>query len=81
MLERTILTVDYTWPNGQRHAIHQSEHEAWNAKHYPGTRQLCTECDEPTGRCEEDALYAGQENSIGPLCEKCFDEAISLNHS
>lgn len=48
---------DCTWPDGHRHAMHQSEHNAWNATHYPGTRQLCSICDEPTGRCEDDSLY------------------------
>lgn len=58
-----------TWPGGYRHAMHQSEHESWNASHYPGTRQLCCECDEATGRCEEDAIYV---DDIGPLCEACY---------
>jgi len=51
----------------------QSAHEAWNARHYPGTRQLCVLCGDPTGRCEEDMLYhedGGQE--VGPLCEDCY---------
>ncbi len=53
-------------------ARHQSEHEVINAREYPGTRQLCSECEFPTGRCEEDAIYtaAGQ----GPLCEDCWHE-------
>lgn len=61
-----------TWPGGFRHAMHQNEHEAWNAKNYPGTRQLCARCDEPTGRCEEDTLWSGGEDQI-PLCEECYD--------
>lgn len=48
--------------------MHQDEHERWNAAHYPGTRQLCSKCDEPTGRCEEDSIY---RNGEGPLCEEC----------
>lgn len=58
-----------TWPGGRRHAMHQSDHEAWNASHYPGTRQLCTVCDRPTGRCEEDSMrdLAGE-----PLCVACY---------
>lgn len=52
--------------------MHQNEHEAWNAAHYPGTRQLCTLCEEPTGRCEDDSLYADDES--GPYCEKCWLE-------
>ena len=58
-----------TWPNGKRHAMDQLEHEAWNTRHYPGTRQLCVKCDEPTGRCEDDSLYVGDD---GPLCEECY---------
>jgi hypothetical protein len=58
-----------TWPGGFRHAMHQGEHERWNASHYPGTRQLCCQCDEPTERCEEDAIYA---DDVGPLCVECY---------
>jgi hypothetical protein len=59
-----------TWPDGRRRALHQDEHEAWNSAHYPGTRQLCGSCGEPTGRCEEDSIYRGD---IGPLCEECAE--------
>ena len=59
-----------TWPTGVRHAMLQSEHEVWNARNYPGTRQLCSACDEPTGRCEDDSLYA--EDGSGPYCEECW---------
>ena len=59
-----------TWPGGKRHAMSQSEHERWNASHYPGTRQMCTECDVPTGRCEDDSLFVDE---TGPLCEECFE--------
>ncbi|WP_280568164.1 hypothetical protein [Chromohalobacter sp. 296-RDG] len=61
-----------TWPDGLRHAISQGEHAAWNADNYPGTLQLCNECDEPTGRCEEDGIYADDDGEIGPLCEACW---------
>ncbi len=58
-----------TWPGGYRHAMHQDEHERWNASNYPGTRQICASCGEPTGRCEED----GHFNADGEaLCEECF---------
>ena len=57
-----------TWPTGHRHAMDQSAHVAWNAGHYPGTRQMCIRCDSPTDRCEEDARYAGD---AGPLCADC----------
>jgi len=49
----------------------QPTHAAWNASHYPGTRQLCAECGEPTGRCEDDSLY--NEYEQGPLCECCYN--------
>lgn len=63
----------------------QNEHILYNSTHYPGTRQLCVYCDEPTDRCEEDVIYIenGEEDSIyiknddqyiGPLCIQCYDE-------
>lgn len=57
-----------TWPKGYRHSMSQSKHERWNASNYPGTRQLCCDCEQPTGRCEEDAIYFDDH---GPLCEDC----------
>lgn len=51
-------------------ARHQHEHEAINAREYPGTRQLCATCDEPTERCEEDGIYT--EEGEGPLCLECW---------
>lgn len=63
-----------TWPGGARHAMHQSDHERWNASNYPGTRQPCAICDEPTGRCEEDPITICD---IGPLCEACY-EAVDM---
>ena len=59
-----------TWPDGYRHAMHQDEHEKWNDMNYPGTRQLCCKCDEPTGRCEDDSIYT--EDGDGPLCLECW---------
>jgi len=50
----------------------QSDHEKWNASNYPGTLQLCDICDSPTGRCEDDSLYADDEGEVGPLCEVCW---------
>ena len=61
-----------SWPGGRRHAMAQSAHEAWNAQHYPGTRQLCSECGQPTGRCEDDELCVGDD---GPFCEECYTMA------
>jgi formylmethanofuran dehydrogenase subunit E len=60
-----------TWPKGYRHAMDQVEHEAWNSRNYPGTRQLCSKCDEPTGHCEEDSMYIDEE----PVCVTCWQEA------
>ena len=63
-----------TWPGGYRHAMTQSEHEAWNAGNHPGTRQMCVDCDSPTGRCEDDSLFADDDHEIGPLCETCWND-------
>lgn len=63
-----------SWPGGYRHAMTQSAHLAWNASNYPGTRQLCDRCDEPTGRCEEDAIY--NDDGSGPFCETCARESL-----
>jgi len=51
----------------------QSEHEAINRREYPGTRQLCERCGDPTERCEEDAIYTN--SGEGPLCVGCYDAA------
>lgn len=58
------------WWRGK--ALTQDQHERINARHYPGTRQLCCRCDQPTGRCEDDSIYA--EDGEGPLCEECWEE-------
>ena len=57
-----------TWPNGIRRAMTQAEHEAWNDDNYPGTREICCKCDEPTGRCEEDNIT---DDDGEPYCEDC----------
>lgn len=62
-----------TWPNGFRRAMSQGEHQHWNSYNYPGTRQLCCECECATGRCEEDSIFIGD---VGPLCEECFGSLI-----
>ena len=63
-----------TWPNGRRHAMTQSEHENWNAGNWPGTRQLCTVCEQPTGCCEEDEIV----NELGqPICEECSNANVT----
>lgn len=69
---------DNSWPGGKRHAMSQAAHEEWNASNYPGTRQLCSECGEPTGRCEDDSLFAEDE---GPFCESCFGKKRSAESS
>jgi len=60
-----------TWPGGIRRALYQEEHQKWNEANYPGTRQLCSLCDEPTGRCEEDSMYLSDGG--GPVCEQCYE--------
>ena len=67
-----------SWPNGKRRAMTQDEHISWNASHFPGTRQCCSECGEYTGRCEEDALYS-TDGEIGPLCKECFSACRDLD--
>ncbi len=47
----------------------QAAHRAINAREYPGTRQLCALCGDPTERCEEDARFS--PDGVGPLCETC----------
>jgi len=61
-----------TWPEDNRRALDPCEHERWNSQNYPGTRQLCVECGDPTGRCEDDSIFLGE---IGPLCECCCGSA------
>lgn len=53
--------------------MYPSEHEAWNRTHYPGTRQLCDKCDQPTGRCEDDTIYT---DDYEHLCEECYEEEM-----
>lgn len=75
------MNYDYrnTWPGGIRHAMDPDEHERWNACNYPGTLQLCCECEEPTGRCDEDELCCGEE---GPFCEDCYHALVEeANHN
>ena len=67
--------MENTWPGGRRRALHQHEHEKWNAYNYPGTRQICSVCDEPTGFCEEDAIWSINGE---PLCTECAREYPEL---
>ena len=52
----------------------QDDHERINAQEYPGTRQLCFQCGEPTGRCEEDSMM--DDSGDGPYCETCWGEGV-----
>jgi hypothetical protein len=52
-------------------AFDQDEHARINARHYPGTRQLCCTCAQPTGRCSEDELR-DDDTGAGPFCEECW---------
>lgn len=61
------------WWRGKVHD--QCTHERINAQHYPGTRQLCMRCDQPTGRCEDDSIYT--EDGDGPICEECYEAAAA----
>jgi len=40
---------------------------------YIRTIQLCSICNEPTGRGEDDSLYLNDGNE--PICERCYYEA------
>ncbi len=61
------------WPKGYPHVMNQDEHAAWNSYNYPGTRQLCSECNDETDRCDEDSMYVDE---LGPLCENCYNKLI-----
>ena len=50
-------------------AMYPFQHEAYNATHWPGTRQLCELCGEPTGRCEDDSIFIGEKVA----CEDCAE--------
>jgi len=52
-------------------AISQCEHNRINSRNYPGTRQLCSKCEEPTERCEEDSILDENGNAI---CGDCYDQ-------
>ena len=57
---------------GQIRPLSQDQHAAINGRHYPGTRQLCHACGQPTG-------WAGAEDELTnddcePLCIDCFHE-------
>lgn len=60
-----------SWPGGKQKPLTQYEHSKWNAHQYPGTRQLCCECEQPTNRCEEDDLW---DEDIGPYCSECYSK-------
>jgi len=62
-----MLTDD---DGGMMKPLLQIEHAAINAIEYPGTRQICVVCEQPTERCEEDAIYT--DAGHGPLCLDCY---------
>jgi hypothetical protein len=66
-----------TWPGGNRHAMNQDDHEKWNYSNYPGTRQICSVCEAPTGFCEEDGYL--DEKTGEPLCQDCFYQKYPTN--
>lgn len=37
--------------------------------------QICEHCGQPTGKCEDDALFLYDN---GPFCEECYDAEASL---
>ncbi len=49
--------------------LYQFQHDKINAVQFPGTRQICSVCGEPTDKCEEDGYF----DSTGyAYCEGCF---------
>ena len=52
----------------------QYEHNAINAREYPGTRELCVVCDTPTGHAGrgDGSLYCGGCGR-GPFCDACYE--------
>ncbi len=54
----------------QTRARTQKEHQIYNRYNYPGTRQLCSQCDEATERCADDTIWS---KDGFPLCENCYD--------
>jgi len=64
------MSTQNTWPQGIRRALEQDEHERWNSYNYPGTLELCCDCGEVTGRCDEDNIFT--EKGHGPLCIECW---------
>ena len=52
----------------------QDTHARINVSNFPGSRQLCSECGDPTGRCEDDTI----DGRDGPICEACREEGYGL---
>jgi len=43
--------------------------------------QTCAQCDEPTGKSNEDELYfepGTNREPVGPLCQSCYDEMAKV---
>ncbi len=73
MMQGTQVTAHTREGNEMRYprkTFDQCTHERINSQNYPGTRQLCCDCDAPTGRCEDDSNFFGE---IGPLCDECLE--------
>jgi hypothetical protein len=59
-----------------KHRLSQCDHEKFNASHYPGTRQMCSICDKPTERCEDDEIVTIHGD---PVCVDCYEELKNSN--
>ena len=55
-------------------ALSQSDHERINSLGFPGTRELCCECDEPTGNAGAGDGSLFTDDGEGPFCGPCHDE-------
>ena len=55
-------------------ALTPAEHDRINAQSYPGTREMCLVCDEPTGNAGkgDGSLYC-PDCEKGPYCWVCYE--------
>ncbi len=67
-----------TWPKGCRHPMSQYDHEVWNQRNYPGTRQMCSICDEPTGYCEKDEILTVDGDPVCWDCSQTHPEMMEM---
>jgi len=54
---------------GQIRPLDQSQHRAINAHYWPGTREICAECGEPTGSGGGDESRYNEDGE--PVCGDC----------